>query len=561
MNMNMRSLVSAFCLTLAALVAPSAKAQMNMFFTNLTTGGTYDSNNIWITVQRGQNPTNEVTDSTYVPDITYGDGSSFLNWAWSTNIVPISSGGVVVGYQTNIGAVYAQSISLADIDAHGGYLTWISNAASTALLISYGAALPVTNSAYAISAISPSATNDPSYNSIYQPIEVTYNPSSGDQGDSSAINWFSSEVGMQTFASTNATGSILQKAFYNQSTQTIYQRLSNSMGANASTVILTNNAGQVTRVIGPTQLGAGNIGAYTNFNTYLGAMQTNTNLPSLVISNQSAYNTLVSPLPTNATYTNANVTFVMTNTVTGDATNGYGLQAVGTITMVITSYTNGGFANASTNTYPNMTFTVTPNSSTYSNSNMAAAFIYSGSYTQFASNTYIGGTNLTAFSNAMAPFVTGAGASAYNDKVAQIAGELSSSFAFGEAGSTNEVVINGVTNELGAFASGNWWNMTNPVAFSQAQTNSGFYDIYAGAFWESTSNSVYASPYSDRYKNFNPGLNVVQYVTNNVTNPVGSVLVTISDPIAVPEPSYTWAILLFLTSLAAYKGYQRRKKA
>jgi hypothetical protein len=271
-------------------------------------------------------------------------------------------------------------------------------------------------------------------------------------------------------------------------------------------------------------------------------MQTNNALPTLVISNHSAYNTLVSPLPPNPTYTNANVTFVMTNTVTGDASNGFGLSAVGTITVVYTDYVSGSVVSVATNTYTGMTFTVSPTSSLYTNSNMAAAFIYSGSYSQFSSNTFIGGTNLAAFQTAIAPFVTGNGSSAYNDKVAQIAGELSSSFAFGEAGSTNIVVINGVTNQLGGFASGNWWSMTNPVAFSQAQTNTGFYDVYAGAFWEATSNSVYASPYSDRYDSFNPGLNVVQFGSSNT--PVGSVLVTIGDLLPVPEPTYLPLLLI-----------------
>jgi len=256
-------------LALSIIPVTSAHAQLNMYFTNLTTGGNFTDANLWVTIQRGQDATLEVTNAANVPDITYADSTPFLNWAWETNITPISSGGVITGYTTNIGAVYAQSISLSQIDDHGGYLIWNSNAASTAVLVSYGAPLPVNSSNYATAAISPSATTDPSYNYSYQPVEVTYNPSPGDQGDSTAINWFSSEVGMQTFASANATGSPLQQAAYSASTATIYAQISNTMGSNASSVILTNASGQVTRIIGPTQLGAGQIGAYTNFSSYL----------------------------------------------------------------------------------------------------------------------------------------------------------------------------------------------------------------------------------------------------------------------------------------------------
>ena len=69
---------------------------------------------------------------------------------------------------------------------------------------------------------------------------------------------------------------------------------------------------------------------------------------------------------------------------------------------------------------------------------------------------------------------------------AQIPGELAAAFAFGFAGSINTVAQYG-TNQLGNLPSGDWWALTNPVAFSLIQTNGSFYDPYGNVIFNATS--------------------------------------------------------------------------
>ena len=111
---------------------------------------------------------------------------------------------------------------------------------------------------------------------------------------------------------------------------------------------------------------------------------------------------------------------------------------------------------------------------------------------------------------------------------------------------------------IGALPSFDWWQKTNGVTpFDVAQTNGGFYNQYAAVIYNSTSNSIYGLPYSDRFPGQSPLVNNYQYVTNGVTNYVGSWVIGVgAPPTAVPEPS-TYA-LLGLGALALVVAYRRK---
>lgn len=552
---------------LGVLAPSSASAALNMWFSN---NSSYSASDIWITVQRGQAPTNaqggiaagDIIQQQYVPDIKYWNGSAStnLNWRWATNSTNPSVSPWQPGFS---GSVYSESVQLSYILTNGlGMLNWISNAASAAVVVSYGTQFSPytptsptvsTSNNYAVSGASANNLSDPNYRNAWQPFEITYNPGNGDQGNLTAINWFTASLKIQSFQSADATGTVLQEGGFYQSGTAIGAALSNITtatppgpeGGPGGPAMVTNLSGNVVRYIGPSQFGATTNGAmgygnYQSFDSYFaGAGSSNA-----VFSNNSAYNTQ-SGTPS-GNYTNKSVSFVFNNSVTNTA-NGYALNPTGTITVVTQSYTNSvADGSPTTNTYTGITFNVNPNAQGGNGaniiSNVASQFVYLGSWTAFnggiftntdgspANYAWFDGTGWTDFSNSMTGFVTGSGAAAVPDKAAQIAGEIATGFAAGFVGSTNPLIA--------GQPSGSWWTNSPTNAFVGATTNTDDYNQYGAIIAESSSNTVYGMVYSDRWQ----PTPLINSVNLNGTN-VGSWLITINDPItAVPEPS-TYALL------------------
>lgn len=534
---------------LLPLILGSAHADLNMFFTNAST---YNEADIWITLQRGQNPATTPTGAN-IPAVTYGTN----NFTWNTYTN-------VVGPNTQVGALFAESVRLSDINAAGG-LRWVSNAASAAIYISYGTNLPV--SQYSLSGISPSATTDPSYNIPYQNFEITYNPNPGDQGDITAINFFGASLEIQSFTSTNATGPVLQRAGYNAPGPTVASQLSALTGGSPQTV-LTNSSGQATRILGPTQFGVqpdGNsFGPYPTFNdyfAYVAGLPTN----NTIIQNQSAYNTVANPDTSTSAYTNASVTFILnTNSVTGNATNGYRLESSGDIQVVLQAYswngTNHVPTTLTTNLYNGVSLIVDPNGLSGTNTtltNVASSYVYYGDASPGLGEDYIvvTGAGWASFTNAINGYVNASDVAAAGIVEAQILGELSAGFAAGFIGSTNTVAQYGAT-PLGELPSANWWNLSNVIAFEDVQSATNFFNTYANVIYQNSSNSVYGMVYSDRFVQNTTLVNAV----SNGTSPVNSWLVTIGDPLtAVPEPSAAALAVLGLIGFALLITLRKRR--
>ena len=574
-------------LTCFALVSP-ASAQLNMLFTNSLSG--YDSSNIWVTIMRGQTASNPMTDAPY---LTYVDNTNSTPFIWTpvTNTVyQTDSNGYLTNTVTGVGQTYSQSISLSDIINNGG-LRWYSNASSAQVVISYGSSIDstyVTNQQvtyyaspadksnnilttnynklafYYNAGMSANNPSDPSYQIPYQNFELTYTgTNSGDQGDITAINYMGSLVNISSYQSTNAIGTALQTVGYNAniSAASLLQTFTNTIGSNGYgnttlSSIVTNSAGNVVRVIGPSSfIGAGSSGlaTYTNFSDYLGYVQTST-YSNTTLSNSSAYNTTAGG--SSAGYqTNVNVIFVMTNQVTGTASNGFGLSATGNITLVYTSYFNGSNTGTTNQIISGIQFQVP---ASYTNStngvypSQAAQFIYGASSGN--ANYFVQNSNYTALQSALASYVDGGNSNAMLDVTSQIAGEISQAFAFGLAGSTN-LATNGMI--IGSMPSGMWWQQSNGVTpFAGAETNSAYYSIYAALIAQASSNRVYGSPYSDRFGGSNSPL--INDLVLNGTN-IGSWMISIGAPLAgvgVPEPS---TYLLFgLGALTVVIAYRRR---
>ncbi len=530
------ALIASLATLLAGFSSP-ARADLQMLFSDAATG--YDPGEIYITL--GSTGTNTV-------GVNYS-GTAF-NW----------------------NDFYTDSVSLEQIGSGG--ITWTSNASSVVVFVSYGTSLPSsmyggTNTFGQISYNSP---NDPSFPIPYQNFEITYTGNPGDQGNITAINYFGASMNIKSYASTNATGTPLQQGGFTTSTAGIASQLAAISGNNPS-VAMTNSSGGVVRYIGPTQPGynpPGHIyGSYPGFTDYLSAMNGNTN--KTLVKSGAAFNSQTN-VGAGQTYTNAQVNYNLTNVVqqvsvvTNGVTNtSYALQAAGDIEVVYSSYTNGVFAGSTTNTYTNIQLTVDPNGVGGSQTNnpyadVASSFIYSGDAGAGTNYVSVHGGQWDTFVSDLNPYVNGAGVSNIVGPTisAQIMGDVATGFTMGLVGSTATNSQFGST-PLGELSTGQWWSMTNVKVFSDIQSSTNFYNQYANIIYQASSNTVYGTVYSDRF-----GASVQNPLINSVmdgTNPVGSWLVTIGDPIgAIPEPTAAALAILGIMGFALFRTVRAKRR-
>jgi hypothetical protein len=133
--------------------------------------------------------------------------------------------------------------------------------------------------------------------------------------------------------------------------------------------------------------------------------------------------------------------------------------------------------------------------------------------------------------------------------------DFNASINLGLAGSTNIDPNTGVAykDEYSSM----WWGSLTAPSYGVVQTNSSNYDNYGAYIALISASNTYGNSYSDRFTGVTNILNDFSG-SDTLTAYVGG---TLLDTTAIPEPSYTVALLLFLTGFAAFKGFQRRKKA
>lgn len=532
--MKTRALLAAF----ATAFTLQARADLQMFFTNAAAG--YSPEEIYITIGSSAGASTGVNYS----------GNAFT---WNS--------------------FYSDSVSLAEIGSSG--ITWTGNASSAVVYVSYGTSLPASSygGTNAFGQISYNNPSDPSFPIKYQNFEITYTGGSGDSGDITAINYFGASMNIKSYASANASGSALQQVGFTTSTSAIASQLAAISGNNPS-VAMTVSGSNIVRYIGPTQPGyssPGHIyGSYPDFTDYLAAMNTSAN--KTLVKSGAAFNSQVN-VGAGQNYTNAQINYNLTNVVqqvSVASTNGpqtsYALVAQGDIEVVYSTYTNGVFAFSTTSTYTGITAEANPNGTGGSQTNnpyadVVSSFIYSGDASAGTNYVNVYGGQWDAFTSDLAPYVNGAGATNIVGSTIydQILGDISTGFAMGLVGSTATNSQFGST-PLGELSTGEWWTMTNVVVFSDIQSATNFYNTYADIIYQASGNTVYGTPYSDRFSAsiHNPSINSVNYQGTNV----GSWLVTIGDPIsdAVPEPTAAAAIVLTTIGFALYKTVRGKRR-
>ncbi len=568
--LGFRAAAALLAVGLSALLPSVCSAQLSMWFSN---SSSYDASSVWITIQRGQSPTSDVTQVANRPNVTYGESFTSFNWQMYSNATG------TVWQPGTYGNLFSETVALSSMTNSSGLglITWNGNAASAAVYVSYGTPFiggtGSSSNNYTVSGVSANNPSDPNYHVAYQPFEITYGtgaggtPGAGDQGNLTAINYFGAAMRLQNFASADATGTPLQEVGFHQSGPILGANLAaitasnpipsgGAEGNSGGPAVITNTSGDVVRIIGPSQFGASQtagwgFGNYGSFNSYLAGAGSG----AALFTNNSAYNTVPKPgeLAPSAPYTNKSVSFAFDNSVI-NTTNGYALNPSGTITVVTTAFASGasgGPTSITTNTYNNITFSVNPTGQGGSLdpiANIASQFVYLGSYTAwdgFGTYSWFDGADWVSFSNSMTGFVDGGGTNAVNDVTAQIAGEVATGFAAGFVGSP----------DFGNLPSDQWWALNPSNAFSGATANSNNYNQYAGLIADASSNSVYGMVYSDRFLDSSPLINSYQL---NGTN-IGSWLVILGDPITpVPEPS-TFALLALAGMTAAGLWMRRRR--
>jgi hypothetical protein len=459
----------------------------------------------------------------FVNNSGYADSNVWINWQNGGGANPF-----LISYGTNqlvAPVAMGASVNLMDINAAGGFS--ISNLVSGGVYVSYGAPIPVG------AAPNPQGSGDPSYNIRYQNFEVTRTGSPGDQGDLTAINFFTSTMSAKTYNG-GTNGTLLQSYGYHLTPATIANQLS-ALVANSPAAVVYDSNSNFVRVIAPTSFGNNNYGPYESFTNYLQSVSQSGQMTT--VSNFNAFNTGA------VVAGNTNYNFVLNFQAAVQSDNTIVMQ--GEINTIVTPFGQSSYNGPS---FSNTVSTI-PGTDGH-----AISYAIYGSVAS-SNTTFTGGwSDFSAFclANNIETNQLGQFSDAIGTTMRLAIGEITTGFLAGFIDSTN--FLPGTANMLKDVPSRLWWDMTNIVAFSDVQTNADFFNQYANVIYTSSSNGVYGMPYSDRFVNA-PLFNTVQYNSQNVD----TLLITLDylDFGAIPEMKAN--VFMILGMVCLYFVVSRRR--
>ncbi|WP_243310108.1 hypothetical protein [Fundidesulfovibrio agrisoli] len=356
----------------------------------------------------------------------------------------------------------------------------------------------------------------------FQPFEVTMTGNSGDQGNLTAINYFTAPLSIRSYSvnpKTNPSAPVLQQTDWGSATaRKIGARMAALTNSNPSAV-MKNAAGKVVRYIGPSNYNGAN--PWPSFVPYMQSVHTANQSTHIARSNgfnfpdgSSVYQFGCDMQATAGSDGTVTVTGKLTHWHTGDQAASDWDNATVTISA------------ANVNDYNNAIYGQIQNN---------AVTLTGQAWTDF--QTYAQGI----LKNPALPYNASTNPSlydtAYATTVNMIVGEITTGILGGFYNSN--YMVNGT--QLKNMVSNSWWSLVPMVAFSTIQPGTAYYNTYANVIYEESGNTVYGVPYSDRFGS-GPLVNTVQLGQSSVNYWI----VGIGAPLAANTPTVAPESMLLL---------------
>ncbi len=503
----MKAPYTALVISLCIAVSRISAAPINVYFVNESG---YSNNQVYIAWQNAL-----AQQSTF--DVSYGAGSTPFSFGNASNSNVITT-------------------NTATLDSLGSSGMSMANVASGVLFISFGTQLASTTNGPSITG---SGATD--YLTPYQPLEVNYssNSTSGG-GDLTYINVLTAPLRAATYTG-GTNGTLLQNKGLTTSaasTASLISQVTAISGVNSNFIYNTN--GNLVRIAGP-----GNYNppaAFSQFpvmTEYLNHLQSNS-----VVTAVSNYNTFANSGTSPATTTN----YRFYANMGAKITNNYQAYLSGEITTY--QWTTNFSEGTAGPTFTNATILVDATDATN-----FTALAYAAA--QPGTNIIFGGNGWNDFYS----FVGSNGINGASNTFPQVPlADYYAALIMGLAGSTVTNTASGDTMAIKDYATGHYWhNWTNPISFSDVQTNPDFYDQYGDVIYRNSTNTAYGYAYSDRFD-----YNSVLFTLGQL-GPIGpgtnfdTLVITIGVPTnAIPEATTALYLTLGLVGFAVFMTNRRR---
>ena len=421
---------------------------------------------------------------------------TFQNPSLGTNNFQVTyNGGQPVQF-ANEANLMSESLSLKEIGEEGFAITELLGGI---LYVSYGA--PLTSTTSAPSYIGSSGQD---YNTFFQPFELTRTGNPNDQGDLTAINYFTAPISIQSYSGSE-TGTPLQNVGFTQTAGEIGSEIS-ALTQNNPASVITNKDGDIVRYIGPSSYGTDGTNPFPSFVPYLKAVSSDSQ--TTAIQNSNAFNA-----PPQAGPGSTNYNFILNLTATA-STDG-SITMTGSIDTQVTPY---GGSTVDGPSFTDCTVQIGAEASqAYNNA------IY-GQVITDAVSFGSGWTDLSAYMDDKGL----SDQNALNITQNLAIGEITSGLLMGFVNSS--VVPAGKTVALKDMPSNAWWSLDPVIAFSDVQPLHAYYNTYANVIYKASNNEAYSLPYSDRLGD-GPLVNSVQWDNQDVDTWV----VTLEPPVPTAD--------------------------
>jgi hypothetical protein len=359
-----------------------------------------------------------------------------------------------------------------------------------------------------------SRTIGPDYHSTIQrfmPLELTMTGGSGDQGDVTAINWFTAPLSIRSYQnnpSQNPGEPVLQQTGFKASAAAIGAQLALASGNNPMAVVKDAH-GNIIRYIGPS--------------SYNGTNPWPSFIPYTQSINKAGQSTSIQSAP-QGFYFNADPTPVYNfgSDMTATANANGSLTIMGAITATVTGtikppnptppaqWTDAtiSFSVSDPDAFNNAIYGQNPNSATTTSGTGWTNF------QSFLQNTLLDPTKPHDPTTNPSLIDPGAAqAPPYHTAYVNFVGEVSTGLLGGFFNS--DTIPKGQSQQIKNMHSYQWWALNPIVAYSEIQPVHPYYNIYAEAIFNESHNTVYGVPFSDRFGK-GPLVNSVQYMSTNV---------------------------------------------